>query len=291
MKKITNETCVIETVTISNPDKALFENPIVTKKEIALYYQQVSERMLPFLKNRIISTIRCPDGVNNECFYKKHLTITNKGIGAIEIPSEKGNKEDYYYIKSIEGIILEVQMNGIEFHPWGCKYNKLEKPDIMIFDLDPDEGLGLKEIRQGVKDLKSLLDELNLISFLKTSGGKGYHILVPFQPSANWDKFRSFAKSIAEVMEEKWPNRYTSNVRKSNRQGKIFIDWIRNTQGSSCVAPYSIRTKKTATISMPIAWDELNKIAPNEITMDKALKRLKKPNPWESFFDIKHSIK
>ena len=146
--------------------------------------------------------------------------------------------------------------------------------------------MDLKTVREGVKDLKSILDNLSLKSFLKTSGGKGYHIIVPIQSIKTWKKFREFAKNIAKLMETKWPDKYVSNMRKEKRKNKIFIDWVRNTKGATSVAPYSIRIRKNATVSMPISWNELDKIKPDEITIELAIKRLKRKDPWEDFFDV-----
>lgn len=289
-KKYSSEKCVIEKIEISNSDKLLFENPDVTKKDIALYYQKVYFRMEPYLKNRLISTIRCPEGVKGECFFKKHLDADKRFFGKVTVPSKSEGKKDYYYIKNISGLISEVQMNAIEFHTWGSTVKTLNKPDIMVFDLDPDEGMSLKQIREGVKDLKSILDNLSLVSFLKTSGGKGYHIVVPFKPSANWKKFREFSKNIAFIMEAKWPDKYVINVRKINRKGKIFVDWIRNNKTATSVVPYSVRIRPGAPVSMPITWKELDTVEPNEITMSEAIKRLKRKDPWEDFFEIEQEL-
>ncbi len=160
----------------------------------------------------------------------------------------------------------------------------------MVFDLDPDEKMSLNQIRQGVKDLKSVLDQLSLKSFLKTSGGKGYHVVVPIQTKISWEQFKSIAKQIAIYMEEKWPDKYTSNMRKNQRKGKIFIDWVRNTKGATSVAPYSLRARPKASVSMPISYNELDKIAPDEITLFDAIKRVKKKNPWKDFFKTQNDL-
>ena len=291
IKDSISEEYTIEKVKISNPDKILFDKQKITKKDVALYYQKVYSRMFPFLKNRLISTIRCPEGIDGSCFFKKHLGIYNKGVGMINIQNEDDKKEDFYYIKNISGLISEVQMNTIEFHIWGSRAKNLEKPDIMVFDLDPDEKMDIKKVRQGVKDLKSILDELSLTSFLKTSGGKGYHVVIPIKPSTDWKKFREFAKNIAEIMEAKWPDRYVSNVRKVNRKNKIFVDWMRNIKGATSVAPYSLRIRKSASVSMPITWKELDTVTPNGITISEAIKRLRRKDPWENFFQIKQQLK
>lgn len=282
---------IVESIKISNPDKLLFHNPDITKEEVVLYYQKVAQRMLPYIKNRILSSVRCPSGIEGECFYKKHLETDDKGIKMIVVENEKGEKDDYYYITALSGLIAEVQMNTIEFHVWGSKYPKIDKPDMMVFDLDPDEKLDITKLREGVKDLKSILDELSLVSFLKTSGGKGYHIVIPFKPSVSWSKFRNFAKNIALLMENKWPNKYTSNMRKSARKNKIYIDWVRNAKSATSIAPYSLRIKKNAPVSIPIKWNELDKIAPNEITIKETIRRLKNKDPWENFFNIEQYLK
>lgn len=281
--KTKNSKDTIEGVVISNPDKPIYKKPRITKLEVIKYYQAVAKRMLPFLKYRIISTVRCPEGVEEDTFFKKHLEKESEGLCKIDLENKDTRNDDYYFITNIEGLIKEAQMNSIEFHTWGSKIKTIEKPDIMVFDLDPDELLSLKKLREGVKDLKSILDDLNLKSFLKTSGGKGYHVLVPMK-NVDWEEFRSIAKNIAVLMETKWPDKYTSNIRKEKRKNKIFIDWIRNTRGATSVAPYSLRVRKNAPVSFPIAWNELDTIKPNEITMKDALKRIKQKDPWRDFF-------
>ena len=162
---------------------------------------------------------------------------------------------------------------------------------MMGFDLDPDEKLDLKNLSEGVKDLKEILDDLSLQSFLKTSGGKGYHIVIPIIPSTSWKKFQAFAKNIALYMEAKWPDKYVSNDRKSQRKNKIFIDWRRNIKSATSVAPYSLRIKKNGTVSMPISWHELDKITPDEITMLEAIKRVKRKDPWKNFWNLNQELK
>lgn len=281
MKEIENHSCNIK---ITNPEKIIFTKPKITKEMIFNYYNKIAERMLPYITNRIISTVRCPSGINKEKFFKKHFENINKFLGIKKLKNENGNKEDYYYIKDKNGLLSEVQMNSYEFHIWNSIVSKLEKPDIMVFDLDPDKFLNIDKIREGVKDLKKILDELKIKSFLKTSGGKGYHVVARVQ-SSNWKEHRKIAKSIAEVMEVRWPEKYTTNIRIKERKGKIFIDWVRNTRTATSVAPYSLRVKKGASISMPIKWSELYKIKPDQIKIEDALKRLKRKDPWIGYFD------
>ena len=273
----------IKHIEITNPDKIIYKKPKVTKMDIVNYYKNVSKRMLPLIENRLISTIRYPSGSKGSSFFKKHFENLHKFLGLKRIKSKKEHQNDYYYIKDINGLIGEVQMNSYEFHVWGCLASDLSHADMLVFDLDPDELLSLKRLREGVKNLKSILDEYELSSFLKTSGGKGYHVVVPLNAKVTWKNARLIAKNIAELMEARWPDKYTSNMKKSKRKGKIFIDWVRNTKGATSVAPYSLRIRKKLTVSMPISWNELDKIKPDEITMEEAIKRLKRKDPWQKF--------
>jgi bifunctional non-homologous end joining protein LigD len=282
---------IIEGVKITNPDKVMFTEPDITKADVVRYYARVSERMLPYVSYRLLSIVRCPKGISQTCFYKKHPGPDNKGIVAIPISTSGGETEEYFYIEGATGLIFEAQMGSLEFHTWGSRVDELEKPDMMVFDLDPDEGMDLSMVRQGVLDIKSILAELSLNSYLKTSGGKGYHVVVPLKPSVSWDAFHDFARRVAEVMELKWPDRYTSNVRKAKRTNKIFIDWMRNGRGATSIAPYSIRARKGARISMPISWDELDAVAPDGVNMADAFLRIEGDDPWKDFFQNNQLLK
>ncbi|MEL7624215.1 MAG: DNA ligase D [Clostridiales bacterium] len=282
---------IIEGIKISSPDKVIFEEPAITKIDIIRYYEKIAERMLTYVSHRVLSIVRCPKGISEACFYKKHPGPSSLGTVTISIAGKDGEAEDYFYITESSGLIAEAQMGTLEFHTWGSRVDNLEKPDVMVFDLDPDEGMDLDRVRQGVRDIRGILTELGLNSYLKTSGGKGYHVVVPLEPAPSWEVFHDFAKGIAEVMEQKWPDRYTSNVRKAKRAGKIFIDWIRNGRGATSIAPYSIRAREGARISMPITWDELDLVAPDGITMAEALLRMGRSDPWEGFFLNRQMLK
>lgn len=282
---------IIGGVKISNPDKVLYDELMISKADVVRYYEKVLPRMLPYVSHRILTTLRCPKGVSQTCFYKKHPTSESKGIVTFPITNGKGETEEYFYVENGYGILSEVQMGTLEFHTWGSSIGTLEKPDMMVFDLDPDEDMELSRVRQGVLDVKNILNELSLDAYLKTSGGKGYHVVVPLKPSVSWDTFHDFAKGVAVVMEQKWPDRYTSNVRKANRKGKIFIDWIRNGRGATSVAPYSLRGRKGAKVSMPILWEELDTIAPDGIDMKEALLRIAGEDPWKDYFKNQQMLK
>lgn len=276
---------------ITSPDKVMIAGTSITKKDIAEYYDKVSARMMPYVGNRVLSIVRCPDGTSKACFYQKHPGPDAEGVVSIPVMENGGTTENYFYIENVGGFLFEVQMGTIEFHTWGSQVNALETPDMIVFDIDPEEGLDIQKVRQGVRDMKQLLDEISLESFLKTSGGKGYHVVIPLEPAVNWDVVHGFARLMAGAMEQRWPERYTSNVRKVNRTGKIFIDWLRNARSATSVAPYSIRARAGAPVSMPISWDELDTVAPNGIKMEDALRRIGEGDPWKDFYSIKQKLK
>ncbi|MGN0961108.1 MAG: non-homologous end-joining DNA ligase [Christensenellales bacterium] len=271
-------------IKITNPDKILFPKDKLRKIDIINYYIEVSNLMLPYIKNRLLSVIRCHEGIDGEKFFKKHPT-NDKGMVQIYLEG----KEEYFYISKNYELIYQAQMGTIEFHIWGSNIKNLENPNFMVFDLDPDENLSLNKLRKSVLKVKSVLDKLNLKSYLKTSGGKGYHIVVPFASSKDYASFYDFSKQIALIVENNWKEDFTTNLKKEKRKGKIFIDYLRNNRGSTCVAPYSIRARDGAPISMPISWEDLFKIKPNEVTIKNYKKYIN--NAWEDFFEIKQKLK
>lgn len=290
-KKKSQDRVTVAGVKISSPNKYMYEDENITKEQVANYYDQVAQRMLPFVKNRILSFLRCPDGKDGSCFFQKHLEGSAKEFKKINIIESSGDEAEYAYITDKKGLVATAQLGILEIHMWGSKVKQLESPDLLVFDLDPDEGLGLEEVRQGVKDLKSVLEELALTSFIKTSGGKGYHIVVPIKPKVDWEEAKNFTGLIAKVMEKKWPDRYTSNMSKKKRKGKIYVDYQRNGRGATSVAPYSLRARKGATVSMPISWDQVDSIAPGDVTLTNALDFMSKKDPWEGILEVNQSLK
>jgi bifunctional non-homologous end joining protein LigD len=278
----------IDSVAISMPGRVLYPDVGITKGDVAAFYSAAAQRMLPHLKDRLINSFRCPEGVKGFCFFRKNAVDTTEDLGVMPMLDESGETDEYRYIKDVQGLLTEVQMYTIEFHPWASHIATLEHPDLMVFDFDPDRGMELERIRQGVRDLKRTLDELALTAFLKTSGGKGYHVVIPLLPQAGWTEFQAFAKGMAQHMEARWPERYTSS--RINSGGKIYLDWERNMRGATTVAPYSLRARKDATVSMPIAWKELDLLTPGAITLESALDRLRAGDPWESFFSTRQTL-
>lgn len=263
-------------ICITHPEKIMFPNAL-TKSDLAQYYAGIAERMLPYLKDRPMSVVCCPAGIMGEKFFRKH-----PGEG-FEV---KRVGEDYFCVTGKRGLLSLVQSNAVEFHIRGDRRTSLGRPDVMVFDLDPDEGLPLSKVRRGARALKEVLDELRLVSFLKTSGGKGYHIVVPFRSGADGEAFRNFAEQVAKYLEKAHPDKFVSTMSKRARKGKIFLDWQRNTAGATSVAPYSVRAREGAPISMPIAWEELEEVAPNSVTVESVLSSLEK-DPWKDYFSVK----
>lgn len=277
-------------ISLSSPDKPVFPEDGLTKKAIADYYWEMRDKILPYLADRPMTLIRCTDGIG-DCFFQKHMNQTIPGMDTVTLPDNDGKPFEAMILRDETSLMGAVQMGTLEFHGWGSKLDKVEQPDWLVFDLDPDEGMDLATVRQGVRDLKSLLDEMGLIAFLKTSGGKGYHIVVPLSPSAQWEQTRGFAKLLAQSMEVKWPDRYTANMRKEKRKGRIYIDWVRNGRSATSVSIFSLRGRKGAPLSWPISWADLDRVAPNQVTLKNYKDYLKTIKSWEQFFSVKQRIK
>lgn len=264
-----NDDINVCSILISNPNKIVNKN--IKKIEIVKYYEKYADFLLKFIKNRPISEIRCHNGF--ECFFKKHPANSTKLI----------------YVKTKKDLILEVQQGTFEFHPYGAKSENLNKPDTMIFDLDPDEKLEHDKLVEAVLILKNVLDKLKLKSFLKTSGGKGYHVVIPFKNTKNWKTFETFAKNIALLLESTYPKIFTTNIRKKERKGKIFVDYLRNKKGSTCVAPFSLRARDNLPVSLPILWKDIYTIKPNQVNI-KNIDSYINPNAWKNYFKVKNNL-
>ncbi|TIW53167.1 MAG: DNA ligase [Mesorhizobium sp.] len=279
-------------VKLSHPDKLLWPDEKVSKLDLLDHYALVWPRMEQFVVNRPLSLVRAPDGIGGQRFFQKHASpgMSDK-IARMKDPTDG---EEILFIKDFDGLAALVQYGVVEVHIWGSTVDELEKPDQIIFDLDPDEGVDVKAVREAALDIHKQLDELSLPNLVKTSGGKGYHVLVPLKPSADWDEVKDFAHDFARALEQAAPDRYTATLSKKARTGKIFVDYLRNGRGSTTVAPYSSRAKKGATVSMPVTWPELEKgLAPNAFPLGDSttLKQLGEANPWKDFFKLGKPLK
>ena len=247
---------------VTNPDRVMFGDGGPTKLDLVLYYARIGNWMLPELINRPVTLVRCPTGKLDDTFYQRHA---NEGmvenVLLINIPSNKAEeREDYLYVKDAKGLFALSQFGVIEFHPWGCRVDKLERPDRLVFDLDPDEGLEWRDVVDAAHHIHEELSELGLAAFVRTTGGKGLHLVVPVERCTSWSKFKDFAQAFVEALAKREPRRYTASVAKSARRGKIFIDYIRNVRGATAVGSYSLRARPGAPAATPLEWSELSSV-------------------------------
>ncbi len=248
-------------ITVTSRDRILFDESDVTKGDLADYYAAVSGIMLPFAGSRPISLVRCPQGRSRACFFQKHDAGSfGDAVHQVPIREKDGSTEDYLYVDDADGLVACVQMGTIEFHGWGSSVAALEKPDRLVFDLDPDEGLAFSDTKAATEHLKTQLAELGLVSFPLLSGGKGVHVVVPLTPDAEWPAVKDFADRFARALAGAEPDRFVATMAKARRKGRIFIDWLRNQRGATAVMPYSARARAGAPVAAPVSWTELRDI-------------------------------
>jgi bifunctional non-homologous end joining protein LigD len=248
-------------VRITSRERVIFPEAELTKGDLADYYVALAPPMLEFAARRPVSLVRCPEGTDLDCFYQKH---GHAGLGphvhCLPIREKSGEMADYLYLDDTAGILECVQMGTIEFHGWASLADDLEHPERMVFDLDPDLGLGFSEVKRAAQHVRELLAGRGLESFATLTGGKGVHVVVPLTPGHSWEAHSGFAKALAQAMEEAEPERFTATMSKEKRKGKIFVDWLRNARGATAIVPYSARAHPTAPVAAPVSWDELDGI-------------------------------
>jgi bifunctional non-homologous end joining protein LigD len=282
----------VDGVRISHPDRVIYPDTDITKGDLAEYYDAVRDHILPFVTERPLSMVRCPEGIGGQCFFQRHIAreqspyLFDTGIPV------KGRNEDYLMIKDARGLITLVQWGAIEIHPWGCKADRPELPDKIIFDLDPDPGVAWADVIDAVKEVRSRMDEFGLKSFLKTTGGKGLHITVPLTPKHAWPAIKAFARAVAQSMEHDAPDRFIATMSKEKRKGRIFVDYLRNELTATAVAPYAVRARPGATVATPLDWSELTTdLKPAQFTIATVPQRLKSNNdPWSDYFAVDQTV-
>jgi bifunctional non-homologous end joining protein LigD len=247
-------------IEITSPERVIFPELGLTKKDLADYYATIAPLIMVDAAKRPMTLIRCPGGRTGECFFQKHDKGTfGPQVKQIPIAEKDGHPEDYLYFDEIRGLLACVQMGTVEFHGWGSKVDKVEYPDRLVFDLDPDVGLDFGKVKDAAVRLRGLLQDLDLKSFPLLSGGKGIHVVVPLDASKDWPTVKSFADRFSRAIAEAEPEMFTANIRKVQRKGRIFLDWLRNQRGATAVMPYSARAREGAPVSAPIAWEELDR--------------------------------
>ena len=285
-------------VTLSNPDRVLYPEQGITKRGLAEYYEHVADWILPHITGRPMMLVRCPRGRHKNCFYQKHINETlPEPIRGAEVV-EKDGTTTYIAIDNLAGLIALVQFGALELHPWGSNEKKIEQPDRITFDLDPGPDVPWDALVTAARLVRDRLEAVGLRTFVKTTGGKGLHVVAPLKPyraraGADWDEVKSFTKAIADGIVREDPCRYIATMSKAKRAGKIFVDYLRNGRGATAVAPYSTRARHGAPVATPIRWDELTPdMRPDKYTVQNLPQRLNalKTDPWEDFFKIRQTV-
>ena len=273
-------------VKVTHPERVLFDDLGLTKEALAKYYESVADHLLPDLKNRPLSLVRCPQGPGEGCFYQKHIDKAwSDEIERVTIPESDG-EGIYAVANSVAAVVALVQKGVIELHVWGSTTRDLGKPDRMVFDLDPDLTVPWRQVVAGARLTRERLEDIGLEAFLKTSGGKGLHVMVPLSPRHDWDEVKEFSRAVAESLAEENPRLFTSKMAKKERTRRIFIDYLRNSYGATTVAAYSVRALKGAPVSTPLHWDELGgRMKPSSFHVGNVVRRLQglHSDPWKAF--------
>lgn len=278
---------VIAGITISHPEKTLWpsskEGAAVTKLELARYYEMAADRMLPHLVLRPLSMVRAPDGIEGERFYQRHVLAGVKGAVPMKV---EGEKAPYHAIDSLEGLIALGQAAVVEIHPWGAKKGDPETPERLIFDLDPAPELPFERVVEAANEMRGLLSALSFEPFVKTTGGKGIHVVVAIKGSprkpVTWAEAKDFAKLVAEKAAQVAPQRYTANMSKKQRVGRIYIDYLRNDRTATAVGPWSPRARPGAPVAMPLFWKDVKRgLDPKAFSIATAAQIFKRADPWK----------
>lgn len=277
-KEVTSITNTEEnpSVTLSHANKVLYPKEKITKQDVADYYQAMGKHLLPHIQNRPLSLLRCPQGISKKCFFQKHLNDETPIIS----------------VSTMQEILELVQINTLEFHAWNCTVDDLTHPKLIVFDLDPDPGVKWSAVKKAANELKNILYQLGLKSFVNLSGNKGLHVHVPIAAIYEWDEVKNFSRSICAELVNARPDLYTINLLKKNRKNKIFLDYLRNGEGSTAIVPYSLRAKESAAIAIPISWNELGKIKSSvAFTLKDMQKFSRRADPWKDYFKLQQKIK
>ena len=279
-------------IRLTHPDKVIDAVTGLTKRQLADYYAAVTEHMLPHIANRPLSLVRCPAGAGKPCFYQKHTgQRLPDGVGSVKVRDKKGGPpEDYVTLTAPEGIAGLAQMGVLEVHPWGSRNDALETPDMLIFDLDPDESIAWDVLTGAAQDIRKRLKKLGLESFVKTTGGKGLHVVAPIVPKHEWPEIKVFARGLAEQVEKSDPELYLIKMTKAARKGKIFLDYLRNERGATAVAPFSPRARPGVAVALPLSWNDLKERPHYSVENFAEWKKKLARDPWAEMWKLRQSL-
>jgi bifunctional non-homologous end joining protein LigD len=279
-------------VRLTHPDNVLFAEAQLTKRDLAAYYEAISERMMPHVAGRLISLVRAPDGTSGETFFQRHVGATlPKVFCRMTSKDEDGERRDYMMLADVNGLVAAAQFGALEIHIWGSRVDQLDKPDRIVFDLDPDAGLCFAPVRQAAFDLRQVLEALGLTSYPMITGGKGIDVVLPIRRKHEWESIGGFAAAVAERLAKAEPERFVATMSKAKRKGKISIDHFRNRMFATAIAPYSARARGAATIARSLSWEELRATQlADGFTIRDAGRLLEKPDPWEGYFELQQEV-
>ena len=278
---------------LSSPTKILFPETRTTKQQVWDYYRAVAGHLLPEIAGRPLSIIRCPAGTARPCFFQKHHTAGLELVSSVRLKEEGGNNAWYLVVEDEAGLMELVQFNALEFHPWGSHAAAPDIADRVVFDLDPGPDVPFAEVKRAATDIRKLLAGLELESFLRASGGKGLHVVVPLNPGCDWDLTRRFARGFAEALARSEPHRFLATATKRLRNNRIFVDYLRNGRGATAVASYSLRARPGAPVAMPLGWGELAKLAKaSAFTLAEVPGKLRRrrKDPWDGIDQVKQNL-
>ena len=284
---------IVAGVRITHPDKLMFPELGLTKLDIANYYASVSKWMLPHLKGRPLTLVFCPTGVSKGCTYLRHTKLWGpKAIRRVKI-QEKTKLGEYMVVDTLEGLVSLAQMNVLEIHTWNSTIDRVEQPDRIVLDLDPGERVTWPQVIAAARQVRKILTSVGLHAWVKTTGGRGLHIVVPLIPDRNWSEALEFARAIAGVMVEHNPSLYTTDFRKAGRERKILIDYLRNNRTNTSICAFSVRARDGAPVSMPIAWTDLTptlKPARFSVRSTAAYLTRRRIDPWRDYSRSKQQL-
>jgi bifunctional non-homologous end joining protein LigD len=284
---------VVAGVRITHPDRLIWPALGITKLELARYYEAVGDWLLPHVANRPLTVVRCPDGAEAECFFQRHLNMGRSPGEVLTFKRERSTKGHYIYLNTLAAVLSVVQNGAVELHTWGATVPDVRHADRITIDLDPDPELPWPALRRATLLTRRLLEGLGLRSFLKTTGGKGLHVVAPLDPRNTWDEVKDFAHRIANVLARAEPELFTASIARKHRTGRVFVDYLRNAETASAIAAYSARARPGATVSVPLAWDELGaKDLRGRFEVRSVPRRLARlrTDPWAEYRSTRQAI-
>ena len=280
-------------VSISHPDRVMFSDSKLTKVDIARFYERISDWIVPHVRGRPLTLVRCPEGLSGDCFFMKHSKVwAPRALRRVSI-QEKTKVGEYLIADTVASIISLVQMDVLEIHTWNARIDNVELPDRVVFDIDPGSQVPWRRVVESARLVRRMLETLGFVSFLKTTGGKGLHVVVPLVPRADWKQCLEFSRALAEAIERHDPDQYTTAFPKAGRERKILVDYLRNNRTNTSIAAFSTRARESAPISMPIRWEELtsslNPAAWTVLTAERRLSSLRR-DPWRDYWTSKQRL-